>query len=44
MFRFHFGGLLDLDRRLTTMAAIYGSESVGDVQIRRRLASDGIPF
>jgi hypothetical protein len=32
MFRFHFGRLLDLDRSPTTMAATYGSESVGDVR------------
>jgi hypothetical protein len=32
MFRFHFGWLLDLDWGPMTMAATYGSESVGDVR------------
>jgi hypothetical protein len=32
MFRFRFGRLLDLDWGPTTMAATYGSESVGDAE------------
>jgi hypothetical protein len=32
MFRVHFGWLLDLDWGAMTMAAMYGSDSVGDVR------------